>query len=281
MKTIGFIDYYISEWHANNYPAWIKEASEKMGEDFVVKYAWAEEDVSLLDGRNTDEWCKEFGVEKCQSIEELCEKSDYILILAPSNPEKHLEYAEKALKYKKNTYIDKTFAPDYQTAKQIFEIAKKYNTKFFSSSALRYATELEDMLDSRSIITTGGGSNIDEYIIHQVEMVVKVLNEKVKKVCVEKLSETQYVTTAVFENDKMATLAFAPAYPFSVCVETEQGDSLQRAITSEFFKNLMSEILKFFVSGELPFDGNQTLEIMKLREAIVKGKLSAGTWINL
>ena len=24
MKTIGFIDYYLSEWHANNYPDWIK-----------------------------------------------------------------------------------------------------------------------------------------------------------------------------------------------------------------------------------------------------------------
>ena len=24
---VGFIDYYLDEWHANNYPAWIKEAS--------------------------------------------------------------------------------------------------------------------------------------------------------------------------------------------------------------------------------------------------------------
>ena len=31
MKHIGFVDYYISEWHANNYPAWFKEAAEKLG----------------------------------------------------------------------------------------------------------------------------------------------------------------------------------------------------------------------------------------------------------
>ena len=30
-KTIGFVDYYISEWHANNYPAWIKEICEEKG----------------------------------------------------------------------------------------------------------------------------------------------------------------------------------------------------------------------------------------------------------
>ena len=43
MKTIGFVDYYISEWHANNYPVWIKDICEKSGKDFEVKYAWAEE----------------------------------------------------------------------------------------------------------------------------------------------------------------------------------------------------------------------------------------------
>ena len=125
MKTIGFIDFYLSEWHANNYPNWIKEACKETGDDFVVKYAWAEQYVSP-DGRNTDEWCRDFGVEKCDTIQELCEKSDYIIILSPSNPEKHLGYAKEALKYKKNTYIDKTFAPDYKTAKEIFDIAEKY-----------------------------------------------------------------------------------------------------------------------------------------------------------
>ena len=30
MKTIGFVDYYISEWHANNYPAWIKQVCEEL-----------------------------------------------------------------------------------------------------------------------------------------------------------------------------------------------------------------------------------------------------------
>ena len=24
---IGFVDYYLDEWHANNYPQWIREAS--------------------------------------------------------------------------------------------------------------------------------------------------------------------------------------------------------------------------------------------------------------
>ena len=168
MKSIGFVDYYISEWHANNYPQWIKEMSEKCGTEFYVKCAWAEEYVSPVDGRNTDEWCKEFGVEKCDTIEELCEKCDYILVLSPSNPEKHLGYAKEVLKYKKNTYIDKTFAECYESAKAIFATAEEYGTKFFSTSALRYATELDEISGCKNIITCGGGGNIAEYIIHQI-----------------------------------------------------------------------------------------------------------------
>ena len=36
MKKIGFIDLYLSEWHANEYPAWIRRANEVLNEDFVL-----------------------------------------------------------------------------------------------------------------------------------------------------------------------------------------------------------------------------------------------------
>ena len=160
MKTIGFADYFLDEWHANNYPAWFKELSEKAGKDFVVKYAWAEIDHPA-GGRTTDAWCKDFGVERCNTLEELCEKADYIVVLAPSNPEKHFGYAETVLKYKKNTYIDKTFAPDYATAQAIFALGEKYGTKFFSSSALRYADELTAYAGkAKAVSTLGGGGKI-------------------------------------------------------------------------------------------------------------------------
>ena len=96
-KKIGFVDLYISEWHANNYPGWMAKINEQLGYDFEIAYAWAEIDTSPNDGVTTAEWCEKFGAEKCDTIEELCEKSDMIVILAPSNPEKHLEYAETAL----------------------------------------------------------------------------------------------------------------------------------------------------------------------------------------
>ncbi len=278
MKTIGFIDYYISEWHANNYPNWIKEASEEMGEDFVVKYAWAELDKSLVDGVTTDEWCEKMGIEKCATIQEVCEKADYLLVLAPSNPETHLRYAQEVLKYKKHTYIDKTFAPDYETAKKIFDIAEQYGTKFFSTSALRYGEELDAFNDMQYVITTGGGGNVDEYIIHQTEMVVKLLNAKPTKIRVESLGKSQNVCSVAFEGGKEAKMIFSTSYGFTVNGQRADGTSEYRAVNSAFFARLMRDILRFYLTGETSFDVNQTLDVMKIRGSVVRAKQTPGKW---
>ncbi len=280
MKTIGFVDYYLSEWHANNYPAWIKEENEKLGEDFEVKYAWGEID-SLEDGKSNEQWCKDFGVIQCASIEELCEKADYIIILAPSNPEKHLEYAEKVFAYKKRTYVDKTFAPDYKTAKAIFDVAEKYGTPFFSSSALRFATELDDLVDVQSLFVTGGGRSLEEYCIHQVEMLVKVLGEKPLKCKVEHRGQNQYIVSIQLTNEKMATMAYSNGMPFSVCAMGKDGKPVYKKIESSFFKLLLSDILKFFATGKIPFDTKQTLDVIKIREGIVAGLVKDSQWIEL
>ena len=120
MKTIGFFDYYLSEWHANNYPAWIREINP----EFTVAYAWAELDVSPVDGVTTDEWCAKFGARRCGTIEEVCEKADFLIVLSPDNPERHLDYAKRVFPCGKPCYMDKTFAPDAETAKKIFALAK-------------------------------------------------------------------------------------------------------------------------------------------------------------
>ena len=41
---IGFVDYYLDEWHANNYPALIKEVS---GGEMEVAYAYGHIDSPI------------------------------------------------------------------------------------------------------------------------------------------------------------------------------------------------------------------------------------------
>ena len=219
-KKIGFVDLYISEWHANNYPAWLKAAAKKLSLSYELAYAYAEEDISPVDGRSTDEWCKAFGAVKCDTIDELCEKSDAIIILAPSNPEAHLHLAEAVLKHKKPTYIDKTFAPDYKTAREIYAIGEKYGTPFFSSSALRYAAELSDKCGASDVALTGGGSNFPEYSIHMIEMLVKTLGLGAQSVLAKKRPEARaklircpFFPTTLIPNNRLPQVAWC--FPLS------------------------------------------------------------------
>ena len=281
MKKIGFIDYYISEWHANNYPAWIDDACAALGKEYKVAYAWAELDLSPKYGETTAQWCEKFGAEKCDTIAELCEKSDVIVILAPSDPEKHLGYAEEALKYGKLTYIDKTFSPDYATAKKIFEIAEKHGTKFFSSSALRYADELSTDFECNEVMTTGSGSILAEYLVHQVEMVVKKLGLGAKRVRAEKFG-TQTLFRVEYANGKKATMLFAPSVPFTLYM-SECGESkpVYRQVTSKFFNGLIADMVRFFEEGTVSFDTAETLEVMKIREGALKAIDMNGAWFDL
>lgn len=65
MKKVGFIDYYLDEWHANNYPAWFKQYSDG---EMEVAYAYGKID-SPKGGLTTDAWCEKFGVQRCDTIE--------------------------------------------------------------------------------------------------------------------------------------------------------------------------------------------------------------------
>ena len=285
MKTIGFIDYFLSEWHANNYPEMIKKSCELSGKEYVVKYAWAEVDVSPYDNVTTDEWCAKYGVEKCSTIEELCEKSDYIIILAPDNPEKHLEYALKAFPYAKNTYVDKTFAPDKETAEKIFDIAEKYGVKMFSTSALRCASEIQRFNGNAfSVITQSAGGLFDAYAIHHIEMVVKCMGANAKRVMC--LTNSNHVSVKVeFENDRNALMIFSKlsGMPFSIDVEMSKDDLNGEyiPITSAFFDNLINDILELFESGKIIATREETCSVMAIRQAVVDAIEKPMQWVEV
>ncbi len=140
MKKIGFIDFYLDEWHANNYPIWIRENVQATGRDLDVAYAWAE--TKLAGGLDTISWCKKHKIKALTSIEAVVEKSDYLIVLAPDHPEHHERLGKIPLMSGKPVYMDKTFSPDVETGKRMFELAEQYHTPLtplFSSSALRFS----------------------------------------------------------------------------------------------------------------------------------------------
>jgi len=276
MKSIGVIDYYISEWHANNYPLWL----EKIGADYKIDYVWAEQDISPVDGRTTDEWCEHFSAKKCATIDELCEKSDVLMILAPDDSNKHIEYARKAFAYGKCIYIDKTFTSTYDEAKEIFALSEKYNTPFFSTSSLRYATELADFYDVKHVTVAGTVALFHEYIVHQAEIAVKLLNSPAVRLKLD-IGGKQRICRIEAKEGKSATLLYVPSMPYSITAETGDGKAIYRSVKSDFFTELTKDIVRFYETGKSSFDASQSLEVMRIHDAVIKAEKCLGEWVKV
>ncbi|MGI6383974.1 MAG: Gfo/Idh/MocA family oxidoreductase [bacterium] len=151
MKKIGFIDYFIDEWHANNYPKMIRESSLK--DKFDVSLAW--EEITPEGKKNLDQWCQEQQVGKAASIEQVVEECDCIIVLSPDNAERHEDLADLPLRSGKPVYIDKPIAPSLAAASRLFAKAQRYGTPMMSSSALRFGSALQKALDEESKGTKG------------------------------------------------------------------------------------------------------------------------------
>ncbi len=277
MIKIGFIDYYLDEWHALNYPKFIKA---QFGDEFKVAYAYAEKDKE--GGMTTDEWCKEFDVERCDSIEEVVEKSDCIIVLSPDNPERHLDLCRIPLASGKRVYVDKTFALTKDIAKEIVAIGESNNTPFFSTSALRFSNELADVpREGICFINSRGPGRFDTYAIHQIEPIVVLMGSKVKRIMsVGSGYETMVIE---FEGGRRAVMSHYDwkGVDFEMIVNYEDGSIYKVPQMTGYFDNFINKLCTFFKTGETFADHDETISVMGIIEAGNKAISNPGEWVEV
>lgn len=284
MKKIGFIDYYLDEWHANHYPQWIRQNLNSSGRDWCLAYSWAEMDNA--GGLSTNEWCSKNKVQRLQSIRELAEKSDYIVILAPDNPEHHERLARIPLMTGKPVYMDKTFSSDLESGINMFELAEQHGTPLFSSSALRFSKELADFPNERvnrdtlEFIATTGPGGYENYAVHQFEMIVSMMGTGAQKI---KSLSTDHGRLFIihYADGRQAAMIQMDHAPFQVSLQlgNAQGEFIGEC--SDIFPRLINAMLDFFESGESPVPKMETLEIMALIDAGYKAMENHDIWIPL
>jgi len=266
-KKIGFIDLFIDEWHANHYPEWFRTA--KRAGEFELGYAW--ERAPLEGRRPLEAWCRDFDMTPAGSIEEVVEKSDAVCVLAPANPELHLELAEYAIKSGKPVYVDKPFAESLATAQRICNLAAEYGTPLMSSSALRFPDELicgkVQALNPFLMTTVGGGRCFAEYAIHQLEMIVSVMGTEVRDLRLSG-NKTRVAVTLEYADGRLASLNYAPGFRFAFSV-ANAAESLQYAELHNHYQNLIAAMLDFFATGVSPIPQKETLGIAELLERAV------------
>ena len=277
MKRIGLIDYYINEWHALNYPAFLKNVKSEIDDEFEITDFYAEIDHPDL---SSDEYEKKYGVHKCASLEELCTKCDYLMVLYPDNPERKFEVIKKVIPYQKPIFVDKTFMNNYEEAKQTFELAKKNSTPLFTSSSLRYADEVVTLENVDSLLVIAPSVHLSDYWIHPLEIVVSKMGTGAIRAKLSR-SGVHHMLNIEYKDNKSALIIIAEggnAQDFFVSGNGKYRQNLVR-LESPYFENEMRDILRFYKEKNPSFNYLETLEAMKLRDIALQNRFDE--WINL
>jgi predicted dehydrogenase len=259
---IGFVDYRLENFHANVFLKAFRGALNERGAIVAGCFALDE-----ADGRT---WAKKNDMPYFDSVQKLHEQVDGFMILAPSNPELHLKLAEMVFPFGQPTYIDKTFAPDLETARQIFELANKHRTAIQTTSALRYTNVQEYVHDSKTgavlhMVAWGGGSSFGEYAIHPIELIISCMGADAETVF--RRGEAEFSQLLINFSD--GRTAVANVYtrgetPYAASVTTEKRTKVMEVDTSKIFVNNAAAVLDLFESGKPNVDRAQTLIIRRI-----------------
>lgn len=284
MFRIGLIDHYLDEWHANNYPQMLRDAIAAQNLEMEVHLAWAECDKP--GGMTNAAWSERQGVPLAPSLEALVSACDGVMILAPSFPERHLDYATPALKKGIPVYMDKIFAPSVENGWEIFNLSKACGAPLFSSSALRFDPALDAYREGKGLkanwCLTCGPNNFDIYAIHQMEMLQTVMGHPGGAPLRVKALGNEGGRTLLFDfgNGRVGQMAQMNTLPFQLTVSDGTVCCHDR-IGQDFFQNLVRAILCFFQTGTAPVPPEDTLAALAMLSAGRKALGQPDTWVVL
>ncbi len=279
MLKIGYIDYFLDEWHAENYPAWVRQQGEILGTEAEVTFAWAE--IDAPDGEANQAWCDRHSITLCRSEAELIALSDAIIVLSPNHSQHHERLSKLALQSGKPVYIDKTFSPDTASGIRMFDLAEKHKTPMFSASALRFSRQLMTMTDKDKVclMAVTGPGDFETYAIHQVEMLVAVLGAGPRRMMALEQSVHRQI---MIEFEKgTGSLLQMPDLAFNIYTGKTDGHA-SSSCCSEFFENLIAVMLDFFIHPEQPpVTRQETLACMRILETGKQALQNPGSWFTL
>lgn len=278
MKKVGFIDYFLDEWHAENYPDWIKEASDG---EYQVCYAYGKIEGTDFGKRTNAQWAESHKVTLCSTIDEVIAQSDVLVVLSPDNPEQHEELSRLAMMSGKPTFIDKTFTDTKAEAERIFSLAKASNTPVYTSSALRFDAEYKKVRkDSVCGITSIGGGSFECYLIHQLEPISLFMGTEVKRVMYLG-SEKSPALVMEFSDNRCATISFCTNSPFSLCINYADGENVNVQAGSGFFNEFIKELVDFFKTGTPKVAADISINLMAIRGAANKSQSTPYVWVEV
>lgn len=288
-KRIGIIGLDTS--HSEVFTKMINTGEEFDGYKVVCAYPHGSPDIpsALQMKPNIIEAVKAMGVEIVDSIDELLEKVDFVL-LETNDGRPHLEQAIPVLRAGKRMFIDKPIAHNFADAKKIFEASKKYNTPIFSSSALRYeagvvsaASGVYGKVLGADVYTPAAldPNHIDFawYGIHGVEMLFTLLGTGCEKVVRTHTADTDFIT-GVWKDGRIGSVRGIRKGAANIAGTAFCENKIVPVGPFTTYQPLVRQIINFFNTGIAPISEVETLEMFRFMEAADKSKKSE-KFVNL
>ena len=264
-KRIGYVDYRLDNFHANTYL--------KILRNELADRSWAVTGCTGMDAAEGRAWAAKNGVAFFEDPATLNEHVDAYMVLAPSNPEVHLELCEKVFPFGKTTYVDKTFAPDLATARRIFELADEHDVPVQTSSALRYTNVQAALAEPEAeavqhMVAWGGGRSFDEYAIHPTELVISCMGPEAERLMRRGGGDrTQLLVDFSGGRTAVINVYTNAETPFAAAVTTAKATRLIPVDSSRIFVNMAAAILDLFETGKPNIDRRESLTIRRLLDA--------------
>lgn len=265
-KRIAFIDAKLDNYHANIFLEHIRGGLKDRGYAVTACHA--------LDEPGGIEWAKKNNIPYIADPKQLGKLADVFMILAPSNPELHLELVKKVVGFGKPVWVDKTFAPDLKTAKEIFALADAKKIPLETASALRHtlvqrAVQELKRENLRHVVCWAPGRSVGEYLVHPAEMAVSVLGPEVVALNARPDERDGLTVTVEFTRSRTAVihLMLGSDQEYAATLATRNDIRHVTVDGHVLFRDACAGILDFFDRKAPTFDRAETIAIMKILDA--------------
>jgi predicted dehydrogenase len=236
---------------------------------------------------------EKWGIEFVNSIEELCEKVDAVL-LESVDGRPHLSQVRPVFKARKRVFIDKPLTTSYADAKEIARLSRESGVPFFSSSSLRFAADVQAIKNSNQHggiqgASTFGPENLEPhhpdlfwYGVHAVEMLYTLMGTGCEQLTRVK-TDTGDTVVCKWKDGRIGTMRGliqgkqdygAVAFGMKAVIATP-------VPMKSDYRPLLVEVVRFFQTGVPPVSPEETLEIMAFMEAADLSKARGGAPVAL
>jgi hypothetical protein len=237
------------------------------------------------------EQLRTMGIQIVETIPQLLEKVDVVLIESVDG-RIHLQEAIPVIKAGKPLFIDKPAAGSLADVIAIYDLAKMHNVPCFSSSSLRFAPGIQELLKNEKLGTiagavTWGSCSYQEgipdmffYGIHGIEPLYALMGAGCETVTRIQTKDTDLIS-GVWKGGRVGTYRGIRGNKADFGAIAFGSKGIVQAGKAGGYEDLCMEIGRFFKTKKVPVQPEETIEIFAFMEAADESTRQGGAPVSV